>query len=212
MFARHLARVGLASAWHLDGRHAGVALGGTPSEMADGTVAVAATPAPMPGRNMMWRDMMWRDMGMDAIRADPDFQGGQYTAEPHLWHSVLPVFAIMTGNARHLGDEAPTRDAAEAVDGKLVATSASVDADDYLATFESSWDYDPSGALDRITCPLLAINFADDLLNPAELGVTEVAMTHVKTGTSVLIPASPDTYGHQTLTHPRCGHRRSRVS
>ena len=83
-----------------------------------------------------------------------------------------------------------------------MAAGAKVDADDYLASFESSWDYDPGGALDRITGPLLAINFGDDLLNPAELGVTEAAMAHVKAGTAVLIPAGPDTYGHQTLGHP----------
>ncbi|MGI4765771.1 MAG: alpha/beta fold hydrolase [Janthinobacterium lividum] len=163
----------------------------------DATVAIAATPAPVDGRNMMWRDMV-----IDAIKADPDFRGGDYAGEPHQWRAVLPLFTLMTGDARHLQAEAPTRDAAAAFDAKLVAGGAKIDADDYLASFESSWDYDPSAALDRITGPLLSVNFGDDLLNPAELGRTEAAMAHVKTGTALLIPAGPGTYGHQTLAHP----------
>ena len=79
---------------------------------------------------------------------------------------------------------------------------ARIDADDYLASYESSWDYDPGDGLDRITGPILSINFGDDLLNPAELGATEAAMSRVKIGTAVLIPAGSDTYGHQTLGHP----------
>ncbi|MDX7950967.1 alpha/beta fold hydrolase [Lichenihabitans sp. Uapishka_5] len=165
--------------------------------MADGMVAIAATPAPIAGRNMMWRAMV-----IDAIKADSDFHGGLYGAEPQAWRAVLPSFTIMTGDARHLEADAPTRGAAEAEDGRLVAGGAKIDADDYLATFESSWDYDPSAALDRIAVPLLSINFADDLLNPAELGVTEAAMAQVKGGAAVLLPAGPNTFGHQTLGHP----------
>lgn len=166
-------------------------------DMMDGTVAIAATPAPVVGRNMMWRDMV-----IDAITADPGFEGGGYTVEPQRWRAVLPIFTIMTNDARHLQAEAPTRDGALSLDSKLVANGDKIDADDYLYSFQSSRDFDPSGALDRIAKPLLAINFGDDLLNPAELGLTEAAMAHVKTGTAVLIPAGPDTFGHQTLGHP----------
>ncbi len=165
--------------------------------MMDATVAIAAVPAPVAGRNMMWRDMV-----IEAIRRDPDFHDGDYTAEPTQWHAILPLFTLLTGNARRLQAEAPTRLAAKALDAKLESAGASIDADDYLASFESSWDYDPSGQLDQILAPLLAINFGDDLLNPSELGVTDAAMKHVAHGTSVLIPAGTDTYGHQTLGHP----------
>ena len=163
----------------------------------DGTVAIAATPAPIAGRNMMWRDMV-----IDAIETDPDFRGGDYASEPQRWRAVLPLFTIMTGDARHLQGDAPTREAAASLDAKLVAAGASIDADDYLATFESSRDYDPGAALGDIAGPFLSINFGDDLLNPAELGLTEAAMARVKSGTAVLIPAGPGTYGHQTLGHP----------
>lgn len=166
-------------------------------DMMDGTIAIAATPAPVVGRNMMWRDMV-----IDAITADPEFKGGDYADEPRQWHSVLPLFTIMTNDARHLQAEAPTREAALSLDGKLVAGGDKIDADDYLYSFQSSRDFDPSGALDRIDRPFLAINFADDLLNPAELGLTEAAIARVKSGTAKLIPAGPGTFGHQTLGHP----------
>ncbi|WP_237479176.1 alpha/beta fold hydrolase [Lichenibacterium dinghuense] len=166
-------------------------------DMMDGTVTVAATPAPVAGRNMMWRDMV-----IDAIRSDPDFRGGDYLAEPQRWRAVLPLFTIMTGDARHLQAEAPTREAATALDARLVQGGTAIDADDYLYSYDSSRDYDPSGQIDRIERPLLAINFADDLLNPAELGLTEAATARVKGGSAVLFPAGPGTYGHQTLGHP----------
>ena len=37
-------------------------------------------------------------------------------------------------------------------------------------------DYDPSKDLEKIRARLLAINFADDALNPPELGVLEPAI------------------------------------
>ena len=166
-------------------------------DMMDGTVTIAATPAPVAGRNMMWRDMV-----TGAIRSDPEFHGGDYPAQPQRWRAVLPLFTIMTGDARHLQSEGATRDAVTALDAKLVEAGARIDADDYLYSFESSRDYDPSGQLDRIDKPLLAVNFGDDLLNPAELGLTEAAMTHVKGGKALLVAAGPDTFGHQTLGHP----------
>ena len=165
--------------------------------MMDGTVSIAAGPAPIAGRNMMWRDMV-----IEAIRHDPEFHDGDYTAEPTQWHAILPLFTLMTGNARRLQAEAPTRADAMALNAKIVTAGDPIDADDFLASFESSWDYDPSGQLDRITAPFLAINFGDDLLNPPELGATEAAMRHVVQGTSVLIPAGTETFGHETLAHP----------
>ena len=166
-------------------------------EMMNGTVAIAATPAPVAGRNMMWRDMV-----IGAIKADPDFHGGDYDVEPHQWRAILPLFTVMTTDARHLQLGAPTRDAAAAFNAKLIAGGAKIDADDFLYSFDSSRDYDPSTQLERISKPLLAVSFGDDLLNPAELGLTEAAMTRFKGGTAVLIPAGPNTYGRQTLGHP----------
>jgi len=59
-------------------------------------------------------------------------------------------------------------------------------------------DYDPSPELAKIRAPLLAINFADDALNPPELGVVEPAIRRIPRAKFVLIPAGPETHGHYT--------------
>jgi len=75
-----------------------------------------------------------------------------------------------------------------------------MDANDVLYAIEASHDYDPGPGLDKITAPLLAVNFADDLINPPELGVLEKEITRVPKGKAILIPASNATVGHGTHT------------
>jgi homoserine O-acetyltransferase len=50
-----------------------------------------------------------------------------------------------------------------------------------------SRNYDPSPDLEKITAPVLAINSADDVVNPPELGLMEKLMPRVKRGRYVLI-------------------------
>jgi homoserine O-acetyltransferase/O-succinyltransferase len=47
---------------------------------------------------------------------------------------------------------------------------------------------------------LLAINFADDLINPPELGILEREIKRVKHGRALVIAASDRTRGHGTHT------------
>ena len=74
------------------------------------------------------------------------------------------------------------------------------DANDLLYQVSASWDYDPAPGLERIRAPLFAVNFADDLINPPELGILEREIQRVATGRAVVIPFSPDTRGHGTHT------------
>ena len=60
---------------------------------------------------------------------------------------------------------------------------AATDANDMLYQFNASRDYDPSPNLEKITAALLAINSADDVVNPPELGLMEKLMPRVKRGT-----------------------------
>jgi homoserine O-acetyltransferase len=46
---------------------------------------------------------------------------------------------------------------------------------------------------------VLAVNFADDELNPVELGGLERAIAQVRRGHAVTLPAGPKSRGHQTL-------------
>jgi homoserine O-acetyltransferase len=66
--------------------------------------------------------------------------------------------------------------------------------------FDASHDYDPSIALERIAAPLLAINSADDYINPPELGIMDSLIRRVPRGRYVLIPIGPLTRGHGTHT------------
>ena len=71
-----------------------------------------------------------------------------------------------------------------------------------LYQYNASRDYDPSGSLEKITARVLAINSADDVVNPPELGLMEKLMPRVKHGRYVLIPTSDQTRGHGTHSLP----------
>lgn len=165
-------------------------------EFMDALMPIAAQPVPITGRNMLWRQAI-----VEAIRTDPDWHDGNYLRQPTGFIHALPIFNIMTNSAPFLQQAAPTRAKAVALYDQWVGDYAKgTDANDYLYWFESSYDYDPSADLERVRAKLVAVNFADDLLNPAELGTMEAAMSRIKSGRYVLIPASPVTRGHQTLT------------
>jgi homoserine O-acetyltransferase len=74
------------------------------------------------------------------------------------------------------------------------------DANDQLYALEASEDYDPGPGLEKITAPLIAVNSADDLVNPPEIGVLEKEITRVPHGRAVMIPFSDKTAGHGTHT------------
>ncbi len=164
-------------------------------DMMDALMPVASQPTQISGRNLIWRRVI-----TEAIRADPDWAGGDYRTPPHRWHKVLPLFAIMAGGAVRLQTLAPTRAAATALYDQLADAGKALDANDYLYWIESSWDYDPEPDLGKIRARLVAVNFADDLLNPADLGVMERLVPRVRNGSFVMIPAGPQTMGHATLS------------
>src|SRR5439155_2500431 len=74
------------------------------------------------------------------------------------------------------------------------------DANDVLYAVEASHDYHPAPGLEKIRAPLLAINFADDLINPPELGILEREIKRVPHGRAIVVPLSDKTRGHGTHT------------
>jgi homoserine O-acetyltransferase len=74
------------------------------------------------------------------------------------------------------------------------------DANDILYALEASRDYDPGPGLEKITAPLLAINSADDLINPPELQILEREIKRVAKGRAVVLPLSERTTGHGSHT------------
>jgi homoserine O-acetyltransferase len=171
--------------------------GYTYPDFMDGLVPLASAPTAIVGRNRIWRKML-----MDSIRDDPAWNDGNYTEPPRLGLRAAQRLLLLMGAAPlQWQRQSATREAADAflkeqVD-RRVPTS---DADDMLYQFDASRDYDPSPRLDRITAPVLAINSADDQINPPDLGLMEALMPRVKQGRYVLIPASDRTRGHGTHT------------
>jgi homoserine O-acetyltransferase len=161
----------------------------------DALMPIASQPIEVSGRNMLWRRLV-----IEAIRTDPDWNNGEYTKQPTHFEHFLPVFNFMTESPVRLQEQAPTRAKANELYDNYVTNFTKVDANDFLYWFESSFDYNPAPQLGQIKAKLLAVNFADDELNPPEIGVMEREVPKVKNGRFVLIPASDKTRGHQTLT------------
>ncbi|MDB6038818.1 MAG: metX 1, partial [Verrucomicrobiales bacterium] len=88
----------------------------------------------------------------------------------------------------------------ELLDQYVNASIAKLDANDVLYAVEASRDYDPGPDLEKIAAPLLAINSADDLINPPELGILEDEIKRVKHGKAIVLPLSDQTVGHGSHT------------
>ncbi|HTH63976.1 MAG TPA: alpha/beta fold hydrolase [Gemmatimonadales bacterium] len=162
----------------------------------DGVVPLACVPTQIAGRNRMFRKMI-----LDDIRQDPDWRGGDYTDQPPGLAAALQVLFVMGSSPALLQRTAPTRDSADQyISAWVAARRITTDANDMLYQFDASRDYDPSADLERITVPVLAINSADDVINPPELGLMERLMPRVRNGRYVLIPIGEHTRGHGTHT------------
>ena len=163
-------------------------------DMMDALVPMASQPTAMAARNWMLQRMM-----LDTIRNDPDYNGGQYTAQPRMMKYAINAYQIATGGGT-LGYQtlAPTTAKADKMVDERLATSITADANDFVYQWEASHDYDPSAGMEKIEATLLAINAADDERNPPETGVTEAAIKRIKHGKLYLIPASTETRGHLT--------------
>jgi homoserine O-acetyltransferase len=170
--------------------------GETYPEFMDALMPLASLPEQISGRNRMWRQMI-----SDAIRRDPGWQAGEYTTPPQGLHEAAEVMFFMSDNPRRRYEQAPTGQQADQVLEKYADEFVKTrDANDILYAVESSRDYNPNPALEAIQAPLVAINSADDLINPPDLGILEREIKRVKNGTAITIPESTETRGHGTHT------------
>lgn len=169
--------------------------GTTHPDFMDGLVPLAAAPAQIAGRNRMWRRLM-----VDHVRTDPAWQGGRYTSQPPGLRAALGILWLVGTAPLPQQRATPTRESADSAMVRWMAQALPrYDANDLIYAVEASWDYDPSGQLGRVRAPVLAINSADDLINPPELGLMEQLLPRVAAPTRyVLIPASEQTRGHST--------------
>jgi homoserine O-acetyltransferase len=166
----------------------------THPDFMDAAVPMAAQPTEMSSRNWMMRRML-----IDAIRNDPDWNGGNYTTQPRALKSANVFFGIATsGGTLAYQKMAPTRTAADKLLDERLAAPFAADANDVLYQWDSSRDYNPAPDLERIEAAVLAINSADDERNPPETGLMANALKRIRNARLYLIPASEDTRGHGT--------------
>jgi homoserine O-acetyltransferase/O-succinyltransferase len=162
----------------------------------DALMPLACLPTAMSGRNRVWRKVV-----IDAIRNDPAWNGGEYTKQPPALRTAVGMLWLMGSNPVLRQKEAPTRAKAdEVLDAYIAQYLPHDDANDLLYQVESSADYDPGPGLEKIEAPLYAVNSADDLVNPPELGILEKQIKRVPHGKAVVIPFSDQTRGHGSHT------------
>ena len=162
----------------------------------DALMPLASLPTQISSRNRAWRRVV-----IDAIRHDPEWKNGDYTTQPQSLRIAAQMLWLVGSNPILRHKAAPTLAEADRVLDQYVATYVKTgDANDILYALDASRDYDPGPGLEKIKAPLVAVNFADDIINPPELQILETAIKRVPDGRAIVVPASDRTSGHGTHT------------
>jgi len=110
------------------------------------------------------------------------------------------IFAIVVSGDVDLQRRGPTREQADRLLDQMAERFAQTDANDLLYQLESSRNYNPQPYLERIEAHLIAINTADDFVNPIDLGIMEHEIKRVKHGRYV--QHEPTGLGHSSGYDP----------
>ena len=159
---------------------------------------LASAPVEIAGRNRMLRSMI-----INSIKQDPEWKNGKYDEQPPGLYYAMHGLIFMVSSPYQWQLEAPTREKAEDFLAKKIKRYAGLmDANDLIYQFDASRFYNPSPHLEKIKSPLLAINSADDQVNPPELGILKEEIKKVKKGEYILLPITSETIGHSTHSKP----------
>ena len=162
----------------------------------DALMPLASLPTQISARNRVWRRVV-----IDAIRNDPQWQQGNYKDQPQSLRTAQQMLFLMGSNPVLRQQQMPTlKRSDEVLDAYVADALKSADANDVLYQLSASQDYDPAPVLEKIRAPLVAINSADDLINPPELNILEREIKRVSRGKAIVIPLSAETAGHGTHT------------
>src|SRR5438128_284154 len=163
----------------------------------DALMPLASNPVEIAGRNRVWRFM-----AIDAIKNDPEWMGGEYKTQPMRGLTTAEDLLLLAGSAPlNWQAVAPTREAAEKFYlDRFKPAVGRLDANDLIYQLDASREYNPQPKLETIKAPLVAVNSADDFINPPELGIVEREIKRVKRGKFVLLPITEQTRGHGTHT------------
>jgi homoserine O-acetyltransferase len=165
----------------------------------DALMPLACLPDQIAGRNRIQRKAI-----IDGIHNDPEWENGEYKAEPRTAMEVAGVVLLFAGSSPiQMQKSAPTRDAADKyLEDYMDRFKQTFDANNTLYWVSASRNYDPSPQLEKIMVPVMWVNSADDFINPPELGIAERQIKRIRNGKFVLLPASEQTHGHGTHSWP----------
>ena len=159
----------------------------------DAAMPMASQPARISGRN--W---LSRYVAIQAILHDPGWQGGNYTVPPTQWLWTAPGGRLLTENVAALARTVPSVAEGEAYYRRGLEAAQRADARDTVYATEAVMDYAPEPLLPRIRARLLAVNSADDDVNPPALDTVGPAVSRIAGARYVLIPSDLTTRGHYT--------------
>jgi homoserine O-acetyltransferase len=162
----------------------------------DALMPLASLPTQISGRNRVWRRII-----IDSIRGAPEWQDGNYEKQPYGLKIAAETMDFMGSNPATQTRLHPTLASADAaLDAYVKSFPTNHDANDVLYAFEGSRDYDPGPDLEKIKAPLLAINSADDLINPPDQQILKHEIKRVKHGKAIVLPETDQTVGHGSHT------------
>ncbi len=165
----------------------------------DGLVPLASNPVEIAGRNRVWRKLL-----VDSLISDPAWNEGNYTEQPKVGMANALGWLLIAGSAPlQWQKQFPTAAAADKwLADQIASRSRTSDANDMIYYFRSSEDYNPAPHVEKITAPLLAINSADDFINPPEMPMMEEEIKKMKRARFINIPISDATRGHGSHSNP----------
>ncbi|RKL03596.1 hypothetical protein BFJ68_g7030 [Fusarium oxysporum] len=131
------------------------------------------------------------------------WKGGNYEKQPAAGlGGALMIQLFLLSSPSYWQRAFPAREAVDNyVDEHIIPRLEGFDANDQLYAWNASQTYNPKAGLKNIRVPLTAVNVADDLLNPIELGFLEDGVTNDMTpgyGRAVTLPASNETTGQDS--------------
>ncbi|KAF2256067.1 homoserine acetyltransferase, partial [Trematosphaeria pertusa] len=161
----------------------------------DALMPIACLPAQIAGQNRLWRKFI-----IELIRSDAAWNGGDYQNQPLVsLAGALSLVQTMFSSPVSYQAQYPTRDAMDQFVDELLPHVPDYDANDQLYAWNSSHLYNPEPDLGLIKAPLTAVNTADDMMNPPELGILEQAVERKMrrgVGKAIVLPVSDGTIGH----------------
>ncbi|KAF4503347.1 homoserine o-acetyltransferase [Fusarium agapanthi] len=184
----------------------GVSMGGMHTWMmhgeypgfSDDLMPISSSPVEIAGHNRLFRKFI-----TELITIDPAWKGGDYGKQPAAGlGGALMIQLLLLSSPSYWQRSFPTRKAVDKyVDEHIIPRLEDFDANDQLYAWNASQTYNPKAGLKNIMVPLTAVNTADDLLNPIELGFLEDGVANDMTpgyGRAVIIPADNKTTGHDS--------------